>query len=374
MSVLSRAARLGLCAGLLLTAGFAAAQTKPILVGQTFIGTGPLAGLSTGPVAGVKAMLASVNATGGVHGRKIELQQLDDGNDGERAAANVRTLAQGGAVAIVSPIATTSSIGALKGANEARVPLIGAYTGAAPARAPSAYNFPVRIGFDEEYERIVQHLFVLGQTDIVFAHNDNPGARAAMEVTRRAIEARGKKMLGSAAIAQDGADAHVAAQQLAKLPANAVIFSTTNPVTAKFIKAYRAAGGGGQLYVFSFVDGKLLVRDVGEQAAGVVMSQVVPSPWKRVSPLAQSYRSAMKLIGSEDLSYSSMEGYIAARVLVEALRRAGPNPTPESVRTALETFSPLELDDLRVRYSSAEHQGAAFSELVLLRKDGGFLQ
>ena len=230
-----------------------AAQSRPtIVIGQTYIQTGPLAALSTEPLIGIRAMLTATNAKGGINRRLLELRQADDANDAEKAAANVRRFADEGAVALLAPIGTTSSMGALKAANEVKVPLVAPYTGAAPIVKFTQYGFPLRISFDEEYGRIVDHLFTIGLTRIAFAHNDNPGARAAMETTKKLVELRGQKLVGSAAIQQDGSDAAAKAHELAILKPNAVVLGATNAVATKFIQAYRAAGAEARFYSFPF--------------------------------------------------------------------------------------------------------------------------
>ena len=350
------------------------AAGKPIIVGQTYVQTGPLASLAVEPLIGIRAMLNSVNAGGGVHGSQIELRQIDDAYDAARAGENVKKLADEGAVAILMPIGTTSSIGALKAANELKIPLVAPYTGAGPVVKFSEYGFPVRISFDEEYGRIVNHLFTIGITRIAFVHNDNPGARSAMESTQKFIKQRGSEMTGSVAIQNDGSDAEAKAIELTKLKPTAIVLSATNAVTAKFIKAYRSAGAEARFYSFSFLNGQQLHKDIGANAVGVVVSQVVPYPWNAALPLIAEYQTAMKKIGAADLSYGSLEGYVSTKVLVEGLKRAGPNPTPEAVKKALEAFKALDLGGMFVRYGPTEHQGLTFSELSMIRKDGGFVR
>ncbi|MBW8828802.1 MAG: ABC transporter substrate-binding protein [Burkholderiales bacterium] len=352
-----------------------AAQSKggpPILIGQTYVQTGPLAGLSTEPLIGIRAMLVATNAKGGVNGRLLELRQADDANDAEKAAANVKKFASEGAVAVLTPIGTTSSIGALSAANEIKVPLIAPYSGAAPVMKFTQYGFPLRISYDEEYGRIVNHLFTVGITRIAFAHNDNPGARSAMEATKKMVEQRGEKLVGSAAIKQDGSDAAVKAKELAALKPNAVVLAATNTVAAKFIQAYRASGVEARFYSFSFLNGQGLYKSIGADATGVVVSQVVPYPWNPGMPIIAEYQAAMKKLGEKEFSYGSLEGYINMKVVVEALKRAGSNPTPESVKTALETLKSYDLGGIFVKYTPTEHTGLTFSELSMIKKDGHY--
>lgn len=346
----------------------------PIIIGQTVVQTGPLSTLSAAPLVGIRAMLNATNETGGVNGRVLQLMQADDASDTGRAEGNVKKFVDSGAVAVLMPIGTTSSVGALKAANELKVPVVGPYSGATPVAKFTEYGFPVRISFDEEYGRVVNHLFIIGVTRIAFAHNDNPGARSAMESTKKFIEQRSKKMLGSVALQQDGSDAAAQARELAALAPDAIVLSVTNPVASKFIQAYRATGASAQFYSFSFLNGQGLHKSIGADATGLVVSQVVPYPWSSSMPLIAEYQKAMQKIGATEFNYGSLEGYINMKILVEALKRAGTNPSPESVKQALESFRSLNLGGIDVRYAPKEHKGLAFSELTMVNRDGKYVR
>ncbi|MBI2726533.1 MAG: ABC transporter substrate-binding protein [Polaromonas sp.] len=367
-----------LAAALLINISATSAQPTakpPILIGQTYVKTGPVSVLSFEPIIGIKAMLHSVNSTGGIRGQLIELQQADDGFDAIKAGENVKKLMQSGAVAILMPIGTTSAEGAIKAANESMIPLVGAYSGAESVAKFSEYAFPVRISADQEYDRIVQHLFTIGQTRIAFAYNDdNPGAKAGMESTKKAIEIRGQKLLGSVSVKQDGSDATPKAQTLAALKPSAIIMALTNPLSAKFIPAYKATGAESRLYSSSFLNGRMLAQSIGKDAAGLVVSQVVPYPWASTLPVVSEYADAMKKAGQPDLSYASFEGYLATKILVEALKRSGDSPTPAKVKRALESFTEVNLGGIFVRYSTKEHAGIGYSSLSMLRENGSFLK
>jgi ABC-type branched-subunit amino acid transport system substrate-binding protein len=350
------------------------AQPKPLVIGQTYVKSGPLASLSTEPLVGIRAMFTTLNANGGINGRPVELRQLDDAFDPAKGAENVKTFVKDGAVGILMPIGTSPSVGALKAANELKIPVVGPYTGAAPVVKFSEYNFPVRISYDEEYSRIVNHLFTIGLSRIGFAHNDNPGARSALESTQKFVAERGEKLAGSVSIKNDGSDAAERAVELSKLKPKAVVLSVTNDVAAKFITAYRAAGGETAFYSFSFLNGQKLFTDIKKDAAGVVISQVVPYPWNSAMPVIAEYQAAMKKIGATEFSYASLEGYVAAKVMVEGLKRAGPNPTADSLQKGLESFKTLDIGGIAVSYRPGEHRGLTFSELSMLKADGRYLR
>ena len=195
---------------------------------------------------------------------------------------------------------------------------------------------------------------------------------AGLDKGKLLFELRGHKLLGSVALKQDGTDALEKARELSALQAQAVVLSLANSSAAPFIQGYRAIGGAARFYSFSFLDGPSLYKAIGTDATGVVVSQVVPHPWGNGLPLIAEYKSAMHKAGAKNLSYGSLEGYIAAKTLVEALKRAGPNPTPNTVKRALESFGSLDLGGLQVRYGPGEHVGLMFSELTLIRRDGGY--
>ena len=113
-------------------------------------------------------------------------------------------------------------------------------------------------------------------------------------------------------------------------------------------------------------------KSIGADAAGVVISQVVPYPWNSAIPVVAEYQAAMKKIGEKDFSYGSLEGYISMKVIVESLKRAGGNPTPESVKTALETLKSYDLGGIYVKYTPTEHTGLTFSELSMIKRDGSY--
>lgn len=375
---LPRRAFLG-AASLLLAAPFrrlhASDSHPPILIGQTVVESGPLAPLSRQPLQGIRALIESVNAQGGIFERKLEILRADDAYDADKAAANVRRFADKGALAILMPIGTASSVGALKAANELRIPLVGPYSGARPVARFSPYGFSLRISYEDEYRRLIEYMLPLGINRIAFACHDNPGARGAMEASREILAQKGVTMLGGVAFRMDNQDAPQRAAELAKLGADAVLLCLTTDGASKFISAYKAAGGNSSFYSFSFLNGSVPLRDIGEGANGVVVSQVVPFPWNTTLPIVREYQQAMRNAGIDEISHASLEGYIAAKVLVEGIRRTGPKQlTPESLKSTLEGMNRVDLGGFTLRFSKTLHAGSDFSEINLLRRDGRFVK
>jgi len=126
--------------------------------------------------------------------------------------------------------------------------------------------------------------------------------------------------------------------------------------------------------VSEFLNGQELLQDIKKDAAGVVISQVVPYPWNSAMPVIAEYQAAMKKIGATEFSYASLEGYVAAKVMVEGLKRAGPNPTADSLQKGLESFKTLDIGGIAVSYRPGEHRGLTFSEQSMLKADGRYLR
>jgi ABC-type branched-subunit amino acid transport system substrate-binding protein len=144
---------------------------------------------------------------------------------------------------------------------------------------------------------------------------------------------------------------------------------------AAFIKAMRKAGYNPQFMNVSFVGSKALAAELGNDGRGVGISQVVPFPWNSGVPVVRDYQKLMVAkYGPNSLSFTSLEGFIAARVLVEALRRAGRDLTREHLITVLESMTDLDVGGFIVNYSPTDHSGSKFVELTAIGKDGSFVR
>ena len=141
---------------------------------------------------------------------------------------------------------------------------------------------------------------------------------------------------------------------------------------AAFIRAARKAGFASNFYNVSFVGTKALADELGAEGRSVVVSQVMPYPYAQASPLAGEYLAAGRAAGGDkfDPNYSSIEGFVAAKTLVEGLKRAGNNPTSESVIAGLESLRDLNLGGFFVDFSPQKHAASKFVDLTILTGDG----
>jgi ABC-type branched-subunit amino acid transport system substrate-binding protein len=115
------------------------------------------------------------------------------------------------------------------------------------------------------------------------------------------------------------------------------------------------------------------IKDLGPDAAGLILSQVTPPPNLSSSGLGKEFQAAAKASGAT-VSYAGLEGYLSAKVMVEGLRRAGRNLTRDSFVRGLESMQRVDMGGLSVTYSDKDHTGSNFVELTLIGKDGRYVR
>lgn len=374
--------RLGIrIAGLLvaLTAGFAAAENGvtelEIVLGQSAPFSGPAAQLGIQMSAGAKAYFSAVNQAGGIHGRQIELVTADDQYDTKLAAKNTKDLIEKEDVfALFGYVGASSSAAALPIFTQARVPFFAPFTGAPALREPfNRLIFNIRASYVDEAEYLIKNLRGIGLKQIaVFYQNDADG-RAGLDGVERAMKNLNLTLAGSAAAERNGLDVSQAAAKMIASRPDAIIQICTYQSCAAFFKLMRTLGYSGQFHSVSFVGAHALADALGKQAAGVGISQVMPPPWRKQNPVVNEYTAVMNKDGIADMNFSSLEGFIAAKVLVEGLRRAGRDLTREKLIKALESINPSNFDiGFDVNFSAGNHNGSRFVDLTAIARDGTF--
>jgi len=324
---------------------------------------------------GVLAYFKKVNDQGGIFGRKIELATLDDANDTKRAAANTQKLIEELQVfALYGYASATLSGPALPLVEKFKVPFIGPFTGAAPMRKFNKYVYNIRASYADELEKIVDHYSLFGIKRFAIVHYDDPIGNANFDVVVRALKQRGLAPVSVAAF-KDRVHPDIAGGVSAVLKGNpdVVIFTTLYKTTADFIRAARRAGSTAQMISNSFPGASPLATELGKDGVGVAISQVVPPVTKDSVPVVAEYQEAAdKLLGKKDYSFTSLEAYIGAKVIVEAIRRAGARITRESFMQALDSMSNYDAGGYFVGFSPTNHNGSSFVELTIIGKDGTF--
>ena len=348
-----------------------------IRIGQFAAQTGQAAELGKRMQLGIQAHFTAVNAAGGINGRKVTLISRDDGYEPEKAAAAVKALIEEDKVfALIGSVGTPTTLAAVPAINAASIPLIGPFTGAQALREPFNRNiFHVRASYFDETERIVQHLTTIGIKKIaIFYQNDTYG-KAGLEGVMRALTKRALKPLAAVTVERNSVDVAAALAEILKANPEAVIQISAYKSCAALIKQARAKSYAGQFFNVSFVGSKALADELGEAPSGVSISQVVPFPYIATSAVVREYQERMTQAGNKDYDFSSMEGFLAAKVLTEGLRRAGgKNLSREGFITALETLRDYNMGGFTVNYSDKSHEGSRYTDLTTIGRGGKFIR
>ncbi len=362
----------GLCASWL-TAPARAQANGPIVLGQSAAFSGPASELGEQFKRGALWHFERVNARGGIGGRSIELLSLDDGYEPDRCAANTKQFIERGVFALFGYIGTPTSLAALPLATAARVPFIAPFTGAEALRVPfNRYAFHVRASYFDETAAIVRQITSMNIQRVgVFHQNDSYG-KAGLEGVVRALKPLNLEPASLGTVERNTVDVDAAVKSILAGNPGAIVLVSAYRSCAAFIRAVRKAGFGGNLYNVSFVGTQALAQALGADARGVVVSQVMPYPFSAVTGLSADYLAAGRAAAGDKFepNYGSMEGYVAARVLVEALRRPGAAASGEALVGALEALRELNLGGFFVDFSPSKHTGSRFVELTILNADG----
>ena len=350
--------------------GLARAQDSRIVLGQSAAFSGPAMQLGTQFHAGARLWFDQLNAKGGVGGRQVEIRHLDDGYEPDRCVANTEKLIKDEVFALFGYIGTPTSLAALPLATSARVPFIAPFTGAMGLREPFKREaFHLRASYDDETALIVKQLIELSQNRIgVFYQNDAYG-KAGLSGVTKALAARQLKPVAEGTVERNSEDVAAAVAKLAKSGAQAIVQIGAYTACAAFIRQARKAGYGGKFYNVSFVGTQALADELGKDGAGVVVSQVVPSPYNPARPVSREFVAAAKQQGRVQANLSSMEGYLAAKLFTEGLKRAGGKPTREALIAALESINE-DFGGYRVSFGPGNHVASKFVELSMLTGDG----
>jgi ABC-type branched-subunit amino acid transport system substrate-binding protein len=369
-----------LLASLLLLSAAAHAQAPgvgpdKIRLGQSAPLTGPAAQLGIQMQAGLKTYFDWVNSQGGVYGRKIELVTLDDGYEADRAAETTRKLIGDEYVfALIGYVGTPTSMAALPIFTAANVPFFGPFTGAESLRNPVSHDvFNVRASYFDETERIVGYLVSSGLKKIaVFYQNDAYG-KAGLAGVERAMTKRNMKIAATGTVERNSVDVTAAIKAIAPAAPEATIMISAYKSCAQFIKSAKKAEIPTQFFNVSFVGSKALADELGEEGLGVVISQVVPYPYVAKLPVVREYQDLLKKGGSTDYNFSSMEGFIDAKIFVEALKRTGKDLTRERLIATLESMRNYDTGGFAVSFSPASHSGSSFVDLTMVNRGGRFV-
>lgn len=323
------------------------------------------------------AYFDQVNKGGGVNGRKIELITIDDGYETDRTLANTKSLIQEKKVfALMGYYGSTPTTEAMnKVFGPAKVPLIGTISGAGTLREPqsanpnSRYMFNIRASYADEAEAIVNQIVALGLKNIaVFYQNDGFG-KSGLDGVTNALKRANLAPIAVGTVERNSLDVAKAVESISKTTPQAVVMVTLYKPTAAFVKAMKQIGQFPMFLTLSPVGGEVLAQELGNDARGIGISQVVPYPWNDTIGVVREYQKLLDK-QKDKFSYYGLEGYITARLVTEALKKTGKDLTREKLVSTMEGMQNFDLGGFKVNYGPNSRLGSRYVELTVVGAGG----
>jgi branched-chain amino acid transport system substrate-binding protein len=358
-----------------------AASAAEIVVGQVAPFSGPLAPTGNYLRAGGQLYFDSINASGGIHGAKIRLVAKDDGYKAEETVRLAREILKDSQPLVFFGFVGTGNAEALlkeKVLSEAGIPLLMVRTGAASVVGKNDPNvFLTRASYAEEVEKITQQYATTGYNRFAILYQNDAFGLDVLGSAEAAIKKSGGSLVAKGSYEKNTTKVEDAVKMIAAANPQAVIMISNTAASAEFLKQSRAAGNLAQYVALSVTDGAQVAKLIGnDKAQGLALTQVVPDPASRAVPLIKEIQENFQKFAPKDvtLNQTFVEGYLGAKVLGEALRRAGPNPTRKKLRDTLEAMKDYDAGGVFIGFSPEKHAGSRFVDITILNRDGKLLR
>ena len=347
-----------------------------ITFGQPAVLSGPAAALGQGMKVGLNAAFEEINKKGGVHGRKLKLISADDGYEPEKSIVATKKLIEEDKVfALIGPVGTPTSAATQPIAMAAKVPFIGAFTGAGFLRDAKLDNvINVRASYDAETEAWVRHLTEdLKIKKIAIFYQDDAFGRAGLSGFKKAMEKRNLPIAAEGTYERNTVAVKTALLNIKKEEPEAVVMVGAYKPSAEFIKLSRKVNFDPVFVNISFVGASALAKELGEEGKGVIVSQVVPFPWDASIKVIADYQAAIKAADAKaEPEFVSLEGYLVGRLAIAALEKAGTNPTREGMLKAIKDTGKFEFGGLTMTFGANDNEGLDHVFMTMIQPDGKF--
>lgn len=352
-----------------------------ILVAQVAPLSGPLAPTGRGLQAGAKLYFDSVNATGGINGAKISLHSVDDGYKTTETVRLIQEVARE-----KKPLAFLGSVGT--GNIEALInegilprigiPLVGARSGAMPViQARDAWLFLTRASYENEIVRMIDLYVPLGYRKVAALYQNDPFGQDGLKSLEQALKKHGNALVARGSYEKNTTNVDEAVKAISQSAPQLVIMIANTAASSEFVRQFRVTGIPAQLATLSVTDGSQLFEKAGASFAhGVAISQVVPDPNDASMALSREIQERARRFPPRDvpINHTFAEGYLAAKILGEGLRRAGNDPTPKKLRDALEEIRHWDAGGFSITYGPDNHAGSRYSDVTILNRNGKLLR
>ncbi|RZN03080.1 ABC transporter substrate-binding protein [Bradyrhizobium genosp. SA-3] len=354
----------------------AGVSADAILFGQAAALEGPSSALGQRMRQGIVAAFTEINAKGGVHGRKLQLISRDDGYDPDRSVAQTLRLIEDDKVfALIGAVGTPTAMATIPITSARNVPFIGPFTGAEFLRDLELANVVnIRASYGAEAEAWIKHLTEDRHfTRIGIFYQDDSFGRDGLTGVKRALARRGLELAAEGTFERNTRAVASAWRMIKRADPEAIVMVGTYGPCAEFIKLAHRSGARPTFVNISFVGANALAKELGPEGEGVIVSQVVPSPWDRSLRLVADYQAAQTAFDPAlTPDFVSLEGYLSGRLAAAALEAAGPNPTRASLLRAVNDVGRFEISGSIVTVGTRMIDAPPKVYLTVIQKDGSF--
>ncbi|AUR01077.1 ABC transporter substrate-binding protein [Phaeobacter inhibens] len=337
---------------------------------------GPAAALGQGMQLGLEAAFAEANAAGGVHGRNIVLDSMDDSYEPDKSVALVKqVIADNQHIGLIGAVGTPTASATQPIATEAGLPFIGPFTGAGFLRDASHGNIlNVRATYAAETEAWIAHLVdEQNMKSIALLYQDDGFGRVGLAGVTAALEKRGMALVAEGTYTRNTTAVKKALLTIRKAKPDAVVMVGAYKPVAEFIKLSRKLKFNPTFVNISFVGSDALAKELGDAGEGVIISQVVPFPWDQSRPVVAQYQAALKAVDADaEPGFVTLEGYLTGRLAIRALEDAGADLTRDSYLAAMAGLRDVDFGGVTMRFGPDDNQGMDDVFLTHITKEGGF--
>lgn len=344
-----------------------------LVIGQVGPVTGLLAQTGRDYQSGVQLYFDGINGAGGVNGNTLKLVHLDDSGNAESNEKLTRQL-----IAAEKPLALIGYVGTESARKIAKseilkkegIPLIGFRSGELRSE-PNFFN--VRASFKEEISKLVQQCKLAALEPRMALIYDPVFADAeTIKMVEDTIQKYGLKLVAKEDHSKKIGSVEERSHAILQAKPGFVFLLMDGSKSAAFVESFSLLPKPPQLLLTSETDLEILMRRLGnDQARGIILAQVLPDPYAATSRITREFKLAASKPGTKvRISYTSLEGYIAAKVLVEAIRRAGPKINRKTLVASLENLGEFDLGGYVIEFQPGRREGSKFVELSLVNKEG----
>ncbi|MEY2873147.1 MAG: hypothetical protein RLZZ373_518 [Pseudomonadota bacterium] len=351
----------------------AATAASDLVFGQSAPLTGPLSPPVLAFNAGAQLAFDTLNARGGVAGRRLRWITADDRGDPSLAQAICDKLITEQHATALFGCAGSLSMAAIEPLLRRHgVPALGGLWVADSVRAQcKGIAYFVRASLSQEASALALHLATVGLQRIGVVHLATPFGQEGLNTIADALTVQGLTLAGTAAVTPDGATAQEAARKLLALAPQAIVLFVNGSQAATVMATAADLRRHPAFYGLSIVSDEDAIRRIGAQARGLAVSQVVPYPWSESDRQLSEFR-ALAMAAQVPVGYASLEGWLNAQVLIEALRRCNGDPSRARLHATLKVLQ-WYIAGMTVNFSRQELSGSRFVELVQLTESGRYL-